>query len=94
LIGIAAGAELDLMAFFASRYFGLRHYAKIYAILYAILAIAGGAAPMLFARLYDTSGSYSISFQIATALFLVGAVLPLLLGRYPTPPNTTDSRGA
>jgi MFS family permease len=77
LIGFAAGAELDLMAFFAARYFGLAHYAKIYAILYAILAVAGGLAPMLFARVFDVTASYDISFLIATGLFLFGAVILL-----------------
>jgi MFS family permease len=86
LIGFAAGAELDLMAFFAARYFGLAHYAKIYAILYAILAVAGGMAPMLFARVFDVTASYDISFLIATGLFLFGAVVLLALGRYPQPP--------
>jgi MFS family permease len=86
LIGFAAGAELDLMAFFAARYFGLRHYAKIYAILYAILAVAGGMAPMLFARVFDVTASYEISFLIASGLFLFGAVIVLALGRYPQPP--------
>jgi OFA family oxalate/formate antiporter-like MFS transporter len=83
LIGFAAGAELDLMAFFAARYFGLRHYAKIYAVMYALLAVAGGTAPMLFARVYDVTASYQISFIIAAILFLLGAVVLLTLGRYP-----------
>jgi OFA family oxalate/formate antiporter-like MFS transporter len=91
LIGFAAGAELDLMAFFAARYFGLAHYAKIYAILYAILAVAGGLAPMLFARVFDVTASYDISFLIATGLFLFGAVILLALGRYPQPPATASA---
>ncbi|MEZ5458032.1 MAG: MFS transporter [Steroidobacteraceae bacterium] len=95
LIGFAAGAELDLMAFFAARYFGLAHYAKIYAILYAILAVAGGTAPMLFARVFDKTASYDISFLIATGLFLFGAVILLALGRYPQPPaSATAAHGA
>lgn len=85
LIGFAAGAELDLMAFFAARYFGLAHYSKIYGILYAILAVAGGVAPMLFARVYDVTSSYEISFLIAAGLFVFGALLVLALGRYPRP---------
>ena len=91
LIGFAAGAELDLMAFFAARYFGLAHYAKIYAILYAILAVAGGMAPMLFARVFDVTASYDISFLIATGLFLFGAVILLALGRYPQPPAAASA---
>lgn len=85
LIGFAAGAELDLMAFFAARYFGLAHYAKIYSILYALLAVGSGTAPMLFARVFDETASYEVSFLIATGLFLFGAVIVLALGRYPQP---------
>jgi MFS family permease len=85
LIGFAAGAELDLMAYFAARYFGLAHYSKIYGILYAILAVAGGVAPMLFARIYDETSSYETSFLIATGLFVFGALIVLALGRYPRP---------
>lgn len=88
LIGFAAGAELDLMAFFAARYFGLAHYAKIYAILYAILAFGSGTAPFLFAMVFDRTASYEISFLIAAGLFLFGAVIVLALGRYPQPPAT------
>jgi MFS family permease len=83
LIGLAAGAELDLMAYLTARYFGPRHYAKIYAVLYALLAIAGGVAPMLFARLYERTASYTASFHVAAALLVVGAVLLPLLGRQP-----------
>ncbi|MCG8443645.1 MAG: MFS transporter [Caulobacterales bacterium] len=83
LIGFAAGAELDLMSFLAARYFGLRHYAKIYAILYAALAICSGTAPMLFARVHDATESYDLSFRASSVLFLIGAALVLSLGRYP-----------
>ena len=83
LIGFAAGAELDLMAFLAARYFGLAHYAKIYSILYATLAVCSGTAPMIFASVYDTTGSYDLGYTVATGLFMVSVVLILLLGRYP-----------
>ncbi|MFK7914193.1 MAG: MFS transporter [Pseudomonadales bacterium] len=83
LIGFAAGAELDLMSFLAARYFGLAHYAKIYSILYMSLAVCSGTAPMLFARVYDVTASYDVSFYVASGLFVAGAVLVLFLGRYP-----------
>ena len=85
LIGLAAGAELDLMSFLAARYFGVLHYSKIYSLLYSGLAICGGSAPMLFAHLYDLNGSYAQSFLMGGAFFLIGALLMLLLGRYPSP---------
>lgn len=83
LVGLAAGAELDLMSFLAATYFGVRHYAKIYAILYAVLAVAGGIAPMLFARVFDRTASYGTAFIVASGLFLFGALILLGLGRYP-----------
>lgn len=83
LIGFAAGAELDLMAFLAARYFGLAHYAKIYSVLYATLAVCSGTAPMIFASVYDATGSYDLGYSVAAALFMVSVVLILLLGRYP-----------
>lgn len=83
LIGFAAGAELDLMSFLAAKYFGLRHYAKIYSILYMSLAICSGTAPMLFARVYDVTSNYDIGFYVAAGLFVFGALVVLTLGRYP-----------
>ena len=82
-IGFAAGAELDLMAFLAAKYFGLKHYAKIYSVLYATLAVCSGTAPMAFASVYDITGSYDTGFVAATVLFLAASMMVLALGRYP-----------
>ena len=92
LIGIAAGAELDLMSFLAARYFGLRHYAKIYAVLYSTLAVCSGTAPMMFARVYDVTASYDVSFAISGVLFGLGGVLVLAMGRYPTQPEVAAAK--
>ena len=84
LLGFAAGAELDLMSFLTARYFGLRHYAKIYAVLYMALAVCSGTAPFLFATIFDRTGSYNTGFLLAA-----GNVRPweprwcCALGRYP-----------
>jgi predicted MFS family arabinose efflux permease len=82
-IGFAAGAELDLMAFLAARYFGLKHYAKIYSVLYASLAVCSGTAPMIFASVFDLTSSYDLGFAVAAGLFLCSAAVVLTLGRYP-----------
>lgn len=83
MLGIAAGAELDVLAFLTARYFGLAHYSKIYAISYMALATGSAAAPTLFSRFYEATGSYASSFTIAGGLFIAAALLLLLLGRYP-----------
>ena len=84
-LGFAAGAELDLMAFLAAKYFGLLHYAKIYAVLYAALALASGVAPMIFATIFDVTGSYNIGFLFGAGFFAAGALMMLTLGKYPAP---------
>ena len=83
LVGLAAGAEFDLIAYLVSRYFGLAHYGKIYSMVYCSFFLASGIAPPIFAYFYDTQGSYSIIMLYAAGLFIIGAILLLLLGRYP-----------
>ena len=83
MLGLAAGAELDVLAFLTARYFGLVEYARIYAFIYAALATGSATAPTLFARIHDATGSYATSFTLAAGLFVLAALLLLLLGRYP-----------
>lgn len=82
LLGLAAGAELDLLAFLTSRYFGLAHFAKIYALLYMALAAGSAFAPTLFARAVS-AGGLDAALGLTALLFAVGALLMPLLGRYP-----------
>lgn len=83
LIGLAAGAELDLLSYLVTRYFGLRNYARTYGLLYAVVAVSAGTGPMAFAYLYDVTASYEVSFQIAAVLFGIGGTILLTLARYP-----------
>ena len=83
LIGLAAGAELDLMSYLVARYFGAQNYATIYSVMYMALAVCSGGAPILFAAVYDRFLSYDLSFSIALILFALGGLLMLCMGRYP-----------
>lgn len=82
LLGLAAGAEFDFIAFLTSRYFGLRHYGKIYGLQYATFSAGAAIASPTFAWVYDSQGSYSLAFYTAAVFFLIGAGLLLLLGPY------------
>lgn len=91
MLGFAAGAEADVIAFLASRYFGMAHYGKIYGLLYMPFAMLSGLSPAIYGAMRDASGSYDGVLQLAAALFATGSVLLLTLGRYPTfrPSETT-----
>lgn len=84
LLGLAAGAELDLLAFLTSRYFGLAHFSKIYAVIYSALAAGSALAPGLFSMIREGTGSYDLSFQLAAGLFLLAGMLLPMLGSYPS----------
>lgn len=87
LVGASLGAELDLLAFFCARLFGLTHYARNYGALSVFFysGIFCGAAG--FGALRDASGSYASSLWLATAL-LAGAA-----GLFMTLPKAAQSAG-
>ncbi len=82
-LGFAAGAESDLIAYLAVRYFGLAHYGKIYGWLYMPFGIMSAVSPFLYGMARDSTGQYDIMLFAAMGLFVVGAFLLLLLGKYP-----------
>lgn len=87
LLGFAAGAESDLIAYLAGRYFGMRHYGKIYGMLYMPFGIASAVSPLVYARVRDVTGHYDPILYVAAGCFVFGAVILLALGRYPPVPG-------
>lgn len=86
-LGLAAGAELDLLAFLTARYFGGARFSRLYALLYAGLAVGSATAPAMFSRLREVSGDYAASFLSSAGLFAVAGCILLLLGPYPSIPE-------
>jgi MFS family permease len=84
MIGLATGAEMDLVAYLTARYFGLAHYGKIYGVQYSLFALVSGISPFLFGKVYDRFGNYEPMLYAAAAGFIVGGGLLLTMGRYPT----------
>src|SRR6185437_12881410 len=68
LCGLGIGAEVDLMAFFVSRYFGLRDYAKIYGAMFAIFSFGVGIGPMVSGFVFDRFHSYGPAFLLYEVL--------------------------
>lgn len=82
LIGVAAGVEFDLMAYFTSRYFGMKAYGRIYGIVYAGYGLGAGTSPIIFNILRGNDADYAGVLSYAIFGFLIGAVLLLFMGRY------------
>jgi MFS transporter, OFA family, oxalate/formate antiporter len=83
LIGLAAGAETDLVAFLTARYFGLANYGRLYGLQYSVFGFASGISPFMFGKVFDVTGSYQPILYVAAGLFVLGAAALLTLGRYP-----------
>ncbi len=87
LTGFALGAEVDLLAYLTSRYFGLRHYGFLYALVYAFFWIGIALGPALAGNLYDRYGNYQLALKCIVALLVAGAALIVTLPKFtPRPP--------
>jgi predicted MFS family arabinose efflux permease len=75
LIGLAAGAEVDFLAYLVSRRFGLSHYGRIYAWQLAAFLFGAALSPTLMGAAHDASGSYQTALGVDAGLILVGALM-------------------
>jgi len=83
LLGFAAGAESDLIAYLTGRYFGMAHYGKIYGMLYMPFGVFSAISPIIYSSVRDSTGSYDQILFIAIFGYIIGGALLMALGRYP-----------
>lgn len=79
LIGLAFGAEFDVLAYMIRTQFGLKSFGKIYGVIFAVFQFGAGlgAAALPFSR--DTFGSFSPGLWIFAGIALVCALSFLLI---------------
>jgi predicted MFS family arabinose efflux permease len=82
-LGLCFGADVDLVAYLSSRYFGLKHFSAIHGALLAALTIGLGLAPGIVGYAYDNLGSYTPALIAMTIMSLVGSAIAATLGKYP-----------
>ena len=82
LIGLSLGAEVDLLAYLTSRYFGLRNYGFLYATIYACFWSGIALGPALAGRLFDRFGNYDLALRMIVGLLVFGALAALSLPRF------------
>jgi MFS family permease len=82
LLGLGMGAEVDMLAYLASRYFGLRSFGTIYGYVFAAFMVAGALGPLMMGALFDHFHSYSAGLGAAAIGSLGAVALLALLGPY------------
>jgi MFS family permease len=83
LIGLAAGAEVDVIAYLASRYFGMKQFSRIYGTFYALYSLGGGVGPLLTARIHDAAGGYSPALWLHVGALAASVLALATFPRFP-----------
>jgi len=83
LIGFAAGAEFDVIAYLAARYFGVRHYGLVFGTVVGLLSFGAGMGPMFGAQMFDHYGDYRNMLLLVGPAFALSGILIGTLGAYP-----------
>jgi predicted MFS family arabinose efflux permease len=82
LLGFGVGAEIDMMGFFVSRYFGLRCFGLILGTSFAGFAVGVGIGPVLMGISFDATHSYGTALIANVAILIVATLFLGTLGRY------------
>ncbi len=83
ILGLALGAELDVIAYLATRHFGMRSYGLVFGCIVSLWSIATGLGPLMASYIFDTSGSYQPALWIFIPLFMLASLLLFTMGAYP-----------
>jgi MFS family permease len=89
-MGLALGAELDLMGFLIARYFGLAQFGKVYGWLYFAFIFASGIGPLWVGAVRDGTGNYSIALVVSAVGLLLSCGGFLMMPRYPDQARTAS----
>ena len=82
MLGLAAGAEVDMLAFFTSRYAAMKNYGATYGIILGAFCLGAAFGPLAVGQTVDASGNYNLAL-ILSAVGLVAVVgMVLALGPY------------
>jgi MFS family permease len=89
LVGLGMGAEVDIIAFLMSRYFGLRSLGATVGFAFAGFVIAGGVGPLVMGFAFDRTGSYRLPLAAFGVAATAAAVLVTRLPpyRFEAPPD-------
>jgi MFS family permease len=87
LLGLGLGAEMDLLAFFVGRYFGLRAFGLIYGCFMGIFFLGSGLGPWLMSLSFEKSHSYTLALAGFGLALLLASIAILCLGSYVYAPS-------
>ena len=85
MCGLSVGAEIDLMAFFVSRYFGVMAYGRVYGAMFCLFAAGNGIGAFIGGYSHTHFGGYGPALIVFEVALVATCLLFLPLGPYPYP---------
>lgn len=83
LVGFSLGAEIDLLAYLTTRYFGMANFGAVYGIMFAALLAGTSAGPVSFGLGYEITGSYAAILFLCAGLNIAASAIMAILPPYP-----------
>jgi MFS family permease len=83
MLGLTLGAEVDVIVYLTTRFFGLKSFGALYGGLLAALSIGTAIGPLVASMIFDRTGGYGPFFWLAIGLLLLSS---LALFSLPKPP--------
>lgn len=85
LLGLGIGAEIDLLSFIISRYFGIRHFGVLHGFSFSWVLIGNAAGASILGWFFQLAHSYTNGFVVFEILLVIACVLMMTLGPYRYP---------
>jgi MFS family permease len=87
-LGLSVGAEVEVLAYLTSRYFGLYRYGVLFGGINILMKVGVGVGPLAGGVVFDRTGGYGHFVLLVAAWFATSAALLLTLGGYPVLPQS------
>ncbi len=93
LLGLGIGAEIDLMSFIISRYFGVRFFGALHGFMFAPVLLGNAVGASILGWCFQLMHSYTPGFALFEVLLAIACMLIMTLGqyRYPAMPELAPS---
>jgi MFS family permease len=85
LLGMGVGAEIDLVAYILSRYFGTRAFGALHGVAFAFVLVANAAGGNIMGWSFQLSHSYSTGLTIMEVLLAIAIIIQASQGPYKFP---------
>lgn len=94
IFGLTLGSEVDVIAYLAAKYFGLKNFGALYGALVMALSLGTAFGPLGAGAVFDHYQSYEPFLMLAAVLMGTSAIALFSLARAPTAEQLTAAQEA